>query len=156
MSGITLCSYKTINAHLTVSSSLLSTLFHFFKPLPSHNPFLSLLSSSVLAWFALWNAQLLSKVPLSDSPCHQLVCLFSSRFRWHENIFQPPRHSWTPSTGNVVYFFQQSTFDSSGMSEFLQLHHLHSLFIYPFVQTLMAPGWCNMYNTACNIQCKYV
>lgn len=54
LSGITGCSYKTINSHLNVPSSLLFwASFHFFKPLSSHNPSLSLINSSLLPWAPL-------------------------------------------------------------------------------------------------------
>lgn len=50
MSGIAPRSYKTIKAHLNVSSSIRPTLLSL-KPSPSHNPSLSLWGSSLISWF---------------------------------------------------------------------------------------------------------
>lgn len=105
MSGITLCSYKTIIAHLNVSLSLLSTLFHFFKPLPSHNPSLSLINSSLLAWSPLVHSAAVN----GESMPSVSVCLFIL-FSTAQEHFQQPHHLWTLSTRNVLYFFQLSLF----------------------------------------------
>lgn len=76
MSGITLCSYKTINAHLNVSSSLPSILFHFFKPPPSRNPFLSLFSSSLLAWFPVVCSAVEQSAANAESKPSVSLCVF--------------------------------------------------------------------------------